>query len=42
VGALGTGALAMGVVVAVSMVCALAVLLVTARPSQLAAAESST
>jgi DHA1 family bicyclomycin/chloramphenicol resistance-like MFS transporter len=41
VGALGTGALAMGVVVAASMVCALAVLLVTARPSQLAAAESS-
>ena len=38
--ALGTGALAMGVVVAASMVCALAVLLVTAGPSKLAAAES--
>ena len=42
VGALGTGAVAMGVVVAASMVCALAVLLVTTKPSQLAAVESST
>jgi len=40
VGALGTGALAMGVVVAASMVCALALLLVTAGPSKVAAAES--
>jgi DHA1 family bicyclomycin/chloramphenicol resistance-like MFS transporter len=42
VGAIGTGALAMSVVVAGSMVSALTVLLITARPSQLAAAESST